>query len=133
MASSINKKQDGFILLISSVVIAAVLTAVIFSVSFGGFFTRFNLLDSESKEKSLVLAEACGQIAVLKRIQNSSYVGNETLIIGNDTCQVLALESSGSEIIIKTKADVSHAVSNVQINLDSATLAVIRWREVGTF
>lgn len=133
MARQIKNQQAGFVLLISTIIIAAVLTAVIFSVSFRGFYTRFNLFDSESKERSLALAEACGQIAVLKRIQSSSYTGNETLPVGTGSCQVLTIDSTGSDIIIRTKAEIDDAVSNIQINLNSTTLAVIRWREVPNF
>lgn len=79
------------------------------------------------------MAEACGQIAVLKRIQNSSYIGNETLSVGTESCQVLTIDSTGSDIIIRTKAEIDDAVSNIQINLNSTTLAVIRWREVPNF
>lgn len=133
MNKNLKNQESGFILLMSSIVISAILVAVVFSLSFSGFFTRFNLLDSYNKEASLNLAQSCGDIAVLKRIQDGAYAGNETLTVGSDSCQVLTFETSGSEIIIKTTATVHNAVSNIQINLNSSTLAVNRWREVGTF
>lgn len=126
------KKQSGFVLLISSIIIAAILTAVIFAVSFRGFFTRFNLLDSESKERSLALAEACGQIAVLKRIQNSSYTGNETLLVASEHCKVRPVLSL-VDIVIETTASVSGSFSNIRINLDPTALTINRWREVDNF
>jgi hypothetical protein len=126
-------KEKGFILLMSSIVVSAILVAVVFSLSFAGFFTRFNLLDSYNKETSLRLAQACSDIAVLKRIQNVSYHGDETIAIGSETCQILALELSGSEKIIKTTANKGGAISNIQVNLDLATLLVNRRREVAQF
>src|SRR3989344_2331312 len=74
-----NKKQltylnlygnasGGFIALISAVIISLVLMVVVFSVSTLAFFSRFNQLDSEYKEKSSALAESCVDLAILKLI-----------------------------------------------------------------
>ncbi len=119
----------------SSIVISAILVAVVFSLSFSGFFTRFNLLDSYNKEASLALANACGDIAVLKFIQDNTYSGNETLPIGTDSCDVLLISPGSFEI--KTTARVPDnaggAVTDLIINLDPTTLAITRWREVGSF
>lgn len=123
-----NNKQSGFVMLMSSIIISAVLVAVVFSISFSGFFTRFNLLDSYNKEASLALAEACGNIAILKKVQNSSYAGGESLAIGSETCTVNPI--TGLEI--KTTANKDGAISNILINLNSS-FVVTRWREVPSF
>lgn len=127
-----KQSQKGFVLLMSSIVISVILVAVVFSLSFGGFFTRFNLLDSYNKEASLALAEACANIAVLKHIQNNSYLGNETLSVGTDACQVLPFQIVSGETVIKTTAVKGGATTNVQVNL-SPDLEVVRWREVASF
>lgn len=126
-----TNSQSGFILLMTSIVISAILVAVVFSLSFSGFFTRFNLLDSYNKEASLNLANACGEIAILKFIQDNNYSGNETLSVGSESCVILLISSGSFEI--KTTAVKYGAVSNIVINLDPTTLAVTRWREVGGF
>lgn len=133
MRNAAKKSENGFVVLMSTIILSAVMLAVVFSLSTSGFFTRLNLLDSENKEASFALAEACGQIAVLKLHQNSSYTGNETITVEREVCRILAKETSGSEIIIKTKSTIGGAVSNVIINLDSITLAVNRWREAPKF
>lgn len=127
-----KSEQNGFVLLMSSIVISAILVAVVLSLSFSGFYTRFNLLDGYNKEASLKLAEACGQMAVLKRIQNNSYAGNETLSVGSEHCKVRPVLTPG-DIIIETTASVSGAFSNIRVNLDPPTLIITRWREVGSF
>ena len=125
--------QSGFILLMSSIVISVILVAVVFSVSFSGFFTRFNLLDSYNKEASLNLAQSCGDIAVLKRIQDDTYTGNEVLSIGSDECNIRPIPTT-PPIIIETTATKGGAVSNIVIDLDSSTPPnITRYREVGSF
>ncbi|MDP3697532.1 MAG: hypothetical protein Q8R55_05975 [Candidatus Taylorbacteria bacterium] len=124
--------QGGFVLLISSIIIASILTAVIFAVSFRGFFTRFNLLDSENKERSLALAEACANLAILKRFQDNTYAGNETLAVGSESCKVRPVLTPG-DIIIETTASVSGSFSNIRVDLDPTTLTINRWREIKSF
>jgi len=130
-----NNKQDGFILLMSSIVISVILVAVVFSLSFGGFFTRFNLLDGYNKEASLALAQACGEIAVLKKVQDPFYSGNEVFTIGSQTCSILPVEiyDNGERAEIKTTADIGGAITNLQITYDCPNQIVKRRRELAAF
>ncbi len=118
-----RKKESGFIALISSIIISAVLVAVVFSLSFSGFFTRFNLLDSEYKERSYELAYACFNVAVLRLASDSGYLGNETVTVGADTCQIRTITTPGT---IETKAimSVDGATTNLRgvINLTNFTV-----------
>jgi len=127
--------QAGFVLLMSSIVISSILVAVVFSLSFSGFFTRFNLLDSYNKESSLQLAEACGDIAVLKKIQDINYSGNEAVPIGSDSCFIFLVTSNIIDTTAKVPNDDGGAVSNIRIELDlsASPPAITRWREVETF
>jgi len=128
----LNSSESGFVVLISTMILSAILLAMVFSVSFSGFFTRFNLLDSENKERSLSLAEACANLAILKRFEDSSYLGNETLVIGSEKCKV-RLIMVPSDIIIETTASKSGSFSNIRVNLNPVTFSITRWREVGSF
>lgn len=133
MSDKIQKtKESGFVVLISTIILSAILMAVVFSVSFSGFFTRFNLLDSENKERSFSLANACANLAMLKRSQDNAYAGNETLSVGSEYCRVRPILVSG-DVIIETTASVSSSFTNIRVNLDAGNLSVRRWREVGSF
>ena len=63
--------QGGFVALTSTVVIAVLLIAVTLSLNLTGFFARFNVLETEYKERSFSLAEACVQTALLKLAADS--------------------------------------------------------------
>src|SRR5258708_32505996 len=86
--STINQK--GFIALTSAMVISILLLAITVSLGFCGFFTRFNILDSESKERSLALAEACGEMSILNLTQGLSTIGNIT--VGDDKCNIVSIQ-----------------------------------------
>lgn len=111
--------ESGYIALISSIIIAGVLMAVVFTLSFKSFMTRFNILDAEYKKRSFNYAEACVDTAILKVIENNSYAG-ETIAFGSEECIV----THPSLYIIKAKSSVpksgsNQAVSNIHVMLNS--------------
>lgn len=92
MKSLYKNSNEGFIALISAVIISLVLMMVVFSVSTLGFFSRFNQLDSEYKEKSSALAESCVDLAILKLIENKDYPGNEVVISADSSCEIKPIQ-----------------------------------------
>jgi hypothetical protein len=124
--------QEGYIALMSSIIIAGVLMAVVFTMSFKSFMTRFNILDMEYKSRSLNYAETCANTAILKVIENNAYTG-ETISFGTESCTVTV---TGTYVINAKssvpQANANKAVSNIQITLDSA-FSVTNRKEVANF
>jgi len=125
--------QSGYIALVSSIIISILLLAVTFAVSSNNFSSRFNVLNAEFKERSLALAEACVDTALLKLAQNPSYSGNESISVGNDQCSILAIETLPGQKIIKTKAIFQNSFTNLKITVQASDLSVISWEEVPKF
>lgn len=101
----------------SVIIIALVLLGLTFSVSAGGFFSRFNVLDGEFKRVSLGLAESCANAALLKIGQNYNYApaaGGDDVFIGGQTCTIVSV-GSGTARTIVTKADFHGAFSTMKI------------------
>ncbi len=65
--------ERGFIALISTLIITAVLMMALSATSTSSFFARFDALGSEFKRVSLGLSESCLNIALLKIAQNFCY------------------------------------------------------------
>ncbi len=82
-----KKSEQGFIALMSAIIISMLLIMLSLAVSMTGFFGRFNILDAEYKQRSLVLAEACADSSLLKLITIPDYAGNETINLGADSCE----------------------------------------------
>ncbi|MDO8443053.1 MAG: hypothetical protein Q7S81_02230 [bacterium] len=125
--------QHGYISLISSIIISILLLAVTFAISFNNSSSRFNILNVEFKERSLALAEACVDTALLKLAQNQSYGGNENISVGNDQCSILPIETSSGQKIIKTKAIFQNAVTNLKVAVQASNLSVVSWEEIAKF
>lgn len=117
----------GYIALISTLVIALLLVAITFSLSFSAFSARFNILDSEKKGVSNSLAESCVNAAMVKLAANATYTpppGGETLSVGNDTCTILDIQTSGSQKIIKSQGTFQNTYTNILATITLGTNSI---------
>ena len=124
-------KSKGFIALISTIIISAILLLVATSLSSASFYNRSNILDAELKERSFALAEGCVDAAVLKLAKNFNYSpasGGETVDIGADTCTIQSVEASSAGKIIKTRSEYRNFVTNLEVEVDS-DLSITRFEE----
>lgn len=95
-------KNNGFIALISVVIISFVLLSVATTLTFTGFFTRFDILDSEFKKISENIADGCIESARLVLVQNPDIADSQpydvsmpSSLIGspNDFCKIIDKET----------------------------------------
>ena len=121
-----NKKNRGFVALITSVIISAVLLMVAINWSLTGFYARSNLLDFELKEMSYHLAEACVDTAILKIINNPNYnPANESVDINEYKCVIESITGN----IIKTKADYRNYITNLEVEINPSDMSIVRFEE----
>ncbi|MBI5401623.1 hypothetical protein HZB05_02220 [Candidatus Wolfebacteria bacterium] len=125
--------RNGYLALTSAIIISILILTISLSLEFSGFFARFNILDSEYKEKSLALADACADKALLKIIQNASYSGSETITIGNNLCNILPIETLSNQKTIKTSAVYQNAASNIKVIINMTDFSIISWEELPEF
>lgn len=132
-----NQMQNGFIALISAIIISALLLIITIATSMTGIFGRFNILDSESKERSTALAEACADTAILE-ITTAVYSIDKIIFVGPssaDRCKIISsLENQPivSETTITTQAIINKAYTNLIVVIDS-NYNIISWDEVATY
>ena len=128
-----EKNNSGFIALMSSIIISVILLLIAVTLSFTGLNIRFNILDSELKERSNALAEACVDIALLKLVKDSNYQGGEDVTVsGSDTCIIKTINPIIDPVVIDTKAIFKQATTNLRIKVNKSNLKVISWEEVPT-
>ena len=128
--------EQGYVALISAIIISVVLVMIAISLSTASFFSRFNVSDAEYKKRSSNLAEACADQALLKYAQDSSYSGNEDIPVGADSCHIRSVGISGTNLVVQTKAEFpasgsQRAVTNLEIQVDS-TFTLVSWKELPT-
>ena len=87
------KSQEGFIALISAIVISFLLITITVALNFVGFYGRFNILDSEYKETSVGLAEACADSAMLQLVQGIMPLPGTIVTVGSNQCTLVSVFS----------------------------------------
>ncbi len=124
------KNNTGFIALVSAVIISVVLLLVATNLSITSFYSRSNILDSELKEKSLALAEACADTAILKLVNNPNYNPiNESVVVGGDNCIIQSVAGTNPKII-SVRTNYRNYITKLEISIDPATMMVIYWKEM---
>ena len=124
--------QDGFIALMSALVISLILVGMTFALGTAAFYTRFDVLASENKRISLGLAESCVNVVMLRLAQHPTIAPDpETIQVGADTeqsCDIRSVTFAGAGnpkiATIQTHAQYRGSNSNVKTtaNVSDPTL-----------
>lgn len=133
MKNKIRKNNSGFLALMSSIIISAILLFITINTSFNGFYTRFNILDTEIKERSFALADSCLDIALLKFIQDSSFSGNINNSVSENSCYIGPVTTSGTQKTFKIKGVYLNAHTNLKVVVNGTNFKVISVEEIPTY
>ncbi|MBI3631232.1 MAG: hypothetical protein HY221_02745 [Candidatus Sungbacteria bacterium] len=130
-----NHRSDrGFVALISAIIISAVLLLVIAASGLIAFYSRFNILDFELKERSNAAADACVDEALLQIAQDPSYIGGTSISLSPlDKCWIGTVTGSGQETFKVQATSSDTAVTNLQVTFDTSNFSVVSWQEIPTF
>lgn len=125
----IKIKNEGFIALISVIVIGTVLLIASITLSLNGFYGRFNILNTEFKEISNKLVDACLERARLS-IGLSEYTNDEviTLTIENYSCKYVISEN-GQKIEIYSRAQDACTYYEAEVNEEMWGIPIVFMRE----
>lgn len=130
------KKSEGFVSVIVIALLAVFSIMFLFGSSFIGIESKKSSDDFFKKDKAKYLAFACTQDALLKLKTNASYAGNETISVGSDSCQILAVQNLGGEQrVVKTQSTVEIYTKKIQVDVSALTpaMAISSWDESPNF
>jgi len=109
--------KQGFVALISSILISSILLGLALSTSSGAFSVRGNLLSREFKKMTVSLTESCIEDTILELSLNYSYsVENKNISIGEYVCTVVSIvhkpenESEHKKIVVITTQATIHSI-----------------------
>lgn len=137
----VSSPQGGYIALISVIIVSLLLITVITALSTVNYFSRYNILENEYKERSSGLAEGCVDYALGKLAANSAYTvaSPQSIAIGSDTCNVMSVVSQSGQTTIVTQGfypattplkSYTKLTVIVDSNINNSTyLQVISWQE----
>lgn len=117
-AGAMNLGHDGYVALMSVIVIGTVLLMMVAAEGDFGWRARFHALGMESKERARALAESCADQAVTRIFSDPSYVGDAASVSPAGACRVfpVAFNTPAPGIAtIKTQAEVSGFYVNLTL------------------
>ncbi len=129
MSNKINN-QCGYTLIISVVVISTILLMIATVSARRVQDAFFASIDLSQSIRAQALAEGCAEVVLLKFARNSTYIGDEIINIGNDTCSILPVSNN----IIRIQAVSQLRYYNLRIEISSEhPPTIINWQRVASF
>jgi hypothetical protein len=116
-----HAEERGYIALMATIIIAAVLLVMSVEGSIAGWHARFNVLGTEAKEQATALAQGCADQALSAIMTNPAYTGGATTTTDVGTCYVFPLQfnfPAEGVVTIKTQAVVRDSYSNLEMQMD---------------
>lgn len=128
-----RKDNRGFVALISVIIISAALLIVAASTGLVSFYSRFNMLDAELKERSNAAADACADEAIVQLAQNTDPSGVTISLNSIDQCRI-GMVSGGTQKVFEVQATSSKtAVTNLRVAVDGSDFSVVSWQEISDY
>lgn len=125
-------KQDGYIALISVLVIGAVSTAAALVLLSTGADSQRTALVAQQSTQARSLAMACAEEALQVVHDDTSYVGTGNLSLGQGSCSYTVTNTGGSNRTITATGTVGTVVRKIQAyaTIESSSISVSLWQEV---
>lgn len=130
------KNQEGFIALISILIIGAIVLTISIGLSLRSIGETNMSLGGQESHKALALANLCAEQALMKLESTFNYTGNESVPVDGESCDILAIDGSGNfNRTIQTQSTVSNYTKKVRVVVSqiSPTMQITSWEEVSDF
>jgi hypothetical protein len=131
-----KQKSNGYIALISVLIISAVVLLVAINVSLFGVSESDVATREYQSSKAFYLAMLCAEDSLMKLKEDINYSGNETLSIEGGECSILPIEGSGNfNRIIKTTGVFFNQIRKIKIEINRVNpkMEIRSWEEVSNF
>lgn len=128
-----SAKDNGYVAIITAVIVSVILGVIVFTMSLGSFLGRENSLGLHLKEKSRGLAEACVETARLKIVQNPNYIGGENINVASDTCRIISVANLSGNSLISAQGSYQRIFTNLEATIRQDDASILDWQEKARF
>jgi hypothetical protein len=111
-----SKSQSGYVALISTIIIGAVLLVMTIEAGQAGWYTRFIVLGAEAKMQSRTLARSCAEQALAKTMTDPTWIGGATTTSSTGSCYIFPLQKNhptNEALTIRVQAVVRGSYTNM--------------------
>ncbi len=128
--------RNGYILLITVLIIGAIASAVLSSLLMLGISLNQVSLSVLQSNQSLATAQGCAEYGLMKLRQSPSYAGNELVMIDTNQCKILPIKGIGNNNrVLCVEGKVGDSVRRIEIVISRVLplTSINSWQEVYVF
>lgn len=128
--------REGYILLISILIIGAICSAIISSLLLLGINSSSVGISISQSGQALNLAQGCADYALLRLRSSLSFEGNEVLTYANGTCEILTIGGiDNTNRILCTEGQAGDSVRRLEIVVSQVLpqTKISSWQETAAF
>ncbi len=128
--------SQGYVLLITIVVIGAIASAILASILMLGISANHVSLSIQQSTQAFSAAQACAEYGLLKLRQSPSYAGGENITIGANACEILTIGGIGNNNrMLCVEGQVGDAIRRLEIVVNQILpqTKIYSWQEVAVF
>lgn len=124
-----STNQKGYVALTSVIFMSLLLVTITVVLSIINYYSRYNILESEFKERSVAQAESCIDKAVYNVLTGVVVTYPKTY--SDLGCTVESAVSAGSNFNVLVTGDYQSSKTKLQVQLNSAnSYKVVTWQEL---
>lgn len=131
-----NKSQEGYIALISAIIISALVVFITSSANLISISESDMSLKESQRWEAFYLTTACAEEALMKLKDDLKYIGEEGLTFENGTCTIFRLSGGGNKKrTVSVSGSAFNIVRKIKIEIDEVNpeMKIGLWQEVVDF
>lgn len=131
----LKENSDGYVLLISVLILGAVGLAAVLSLILMGVSSSRSALAIQQSAQAKFLADTCIESGLEQIRESNSYTGGNTLGFGANSCVYEVFNLGGNIRQVNATGIVDQAVRKVKVITSSLSpkIVISSWQEVGDF
>ena len=125
--------QNGFVALISVLVIGAIGASVAVAILLFGVISTQNGQVLQESARARYLADSCAEIALQRLLRDPSYAGGESVEFGGGVCDITSVNHVGEGVVeFRTSGTFNSVVRRVEVRTSQLRphIQISLWQEV---
>ena len=122
-------KNNGFVALVSTIIVVSISSLIILTINFSVFNLRYNVLDIEYKKMSYFLTWGCFERIVLGILKGEAFAEEDKIFINNYFCAIKKINFNNDILDLDLTSEIGEATTNLQVKFDNKYQKIIFWSE----
>lgn len=125
MKKNNTKQTQGFILIITVIIVSAIISVILISISLSSITRLESNSVSLQGTRAKILAESCAEEALIQLNRNNSYLG-ASFTLGTGSCTV-GVEDSGANKILSISGAIENYTHSLNIEASLSPFQIVQW------